>query len=121
MGDISENFSRHEFACHDYCGFDTVDYELIWVLENMRTHFGDTLVFITSGCRCLRYNTKIHGADKSFHMWGQASDIKIPGISPKQIADYLEKEYKGFYGIGRYKTFTHIDIRSKRPARWGHN
>lgn len=128
-GDISQNFSRHEFACHDYCGFDTADTDLIWVLEDLREYFnekysnrpGEIMVFISSGCRCLKYNTKIGGASKSFHMWGQASDVKVSGVSPKKVADYLESKYKGLYGIGRYKTFTHIDVRSKKPARWGKN
>ena len=120
MGDISDHFSREEFACNDHCGFNTADVELIKVLEGLRKYFGKP-VYITSGCRCLRYNTRIGGASKSLHMWGQAADIRVSGVSPWRVATYLEATYNGLYGIGRYITFTHIDIRSKGPARWGHN
>lgn len=120
MGDLSANFSRYEFACKDKCGFDTVDIELLMVLQDLRDHF-KTGVFLSSGCRCLKYNTAIRGASKSKHMHGMAADVQITNIRPKQVADYLEDKYPEYYGIGRYKSFTHIDVRSKKPARWGHN
>lgn len=120
MGDLSQDFSRYEFTCRCGCGFNTVDAELLGVLQPLRDNFND-IVHISSGCRCLTYNTQIGGASKSFHMWGQAGDIKVGGASPKQVADYLERMYKGWYGIGRYSTFTHVDVRSGKPARWGRN
>ena len=119
MGDLSKNFSRAEFSCRDKCGFDTVDVETLGVLQDLRDHFG-VGVSVTSGCRCRAYNKRIGGAKKSKHVEGRAADIQM-SISPKRVADYLEAKYKGKYGIGRYKTFTHIDTRSGGAARWGHN
>lgn len=117
MGDISEHFSRSEFACKDGCGFDTVDTETLAVVEGVRTHF-NVPVHIDSGCRCLAYNEKVGGERHSQHMLGRAADIQVEGYEPSEVQEYLLKEYSGKYGIGRYDTFTHIDTRSEGPARW---
>ena len=54
MGDLSENFSRHEFACKCGCGNDTVDAELIRVLQSVRARFGKPIRFLAllalAGC-----------------------------------------------------------------------
>jgi len=39
-------------------------------------------------------------------------------ISDDEVADFLELEYPGVYGIGRYDTRTHADARPDGPARW---
>lgn len=39
MGDISPRFNRHEFACKDGCGFNTVDIELVNNLESLADIF----------------------------------------------------------------------------------
>lgn len=117
MGDISKNFSRSEFACNcGKCGQATADVELIGVLETARAYF-NAPVFINSGHRCASYNKKVGGATNSEHLKGWASDIRVGGISPNEVADYLQAKYPGKYGIGRYATFTHIDMRPT-PARW---
>ena len=51
----SKYFKRSEFACKCGCGFDTVDYELVKVLEYIREHF-DRPLQINSGCRCATHN-----------------------------------------------------------------
>ena len=53
-------------------------------------------------------------------MNGNAADIAVKGINPKGVADYLESKYPDKYGLGRYKSFTHIDVRKNR-SRWGAN
>lgn len=116
---LSENFYRHEFACNCGCGFDTIDTETLVVIQNLRDHFG-VVVIVTSASRCVKYNKRIGGAKHSQHLVSRAVDFRIPGVSPKHAADYLEEKYKGKYGIGRYLNFTHIDTR-KVPARWGRN
>jgi uncharacterized protein YcbK (DUF882 family) len=116
MGDVSTHFSRKEFACKCGCGFDVVDAELLAALEGARQYF-DNFVRILSGCRCLSRNLEVGGSLKSQHMLGKAADVAISGVSPLEVAEYFEKLYKGRYGIGRYATFTHIDVRSS-PARW---
>ena len=54
MGDVSDNFSRSEFACKCGCGFNSVDVALLDALEQVREKFGP--VSITSGNRCPKHN-----------------------------------------------------------------
>jgi len=115
MGDLSKNFSRSEFACKCGCGFNTVDSELIRILQSFRDKIGEPIT-ISSGCRCPIYNAFILGSENSQHMKGRAADI----VTGNPIGDqqYFLKEYSKKYGIGVYDTFTHIDTRSGPKARW---
>ena len=116
MGNFSEHFSKSEFACHCGCGFDSVSPELVSVLEDVRTHF-DAPVKINSGCRCEKHNAKVGGVPNSQHVQGIAADIVVTGINNNRVADYLEGKYPDRCGIGRYSSFTHIDVRQAK-ARW---
>jgi len=121
--EFSKHFSRNEFLCNGNrkgicaCGFDTVDAELIIVLDDLREHFG-LPVHVFSGCRCPKYNKHVGGARRSQHKLGKASDVRIYGVSPRRVYDYLDKKYNDRYGLGLYKGFTHVDVRSHK-ARWG--
>ena len=116
---ISKHFRRKEFACRCNCGFDTVDVELVSVLEDLREHFCRP-VQITSGSRCPKYNRKIGGASNSQHMQGKAADISIVGIMPRDVFVYLTQKYPDRYGFGDGASFTHIDVREKK-ARWDYD
>ena len=113
----SKHFKRSEFRCKCGCGFDTVDAELLMVLDTLRFQF-DAPVTILSGCRCNNYNSKVGGATFSQHPKGRAADVVVKGVSPDDVGAYLTKQYPDQYGIGKYDTFTHIDTRNDR-ARWG--
>lgn len=111
-----KHFKRSEFICSCGCGFSTVDFELADVLDDVREHFA-VPVTVTSGCRCQAYNRRIGGAPDSEHTRGTAADIKVSGIAAATVYDYLTGKYPGKYGIGKYATWTHIDVRL-RAARW---
>lgn len=127
MGNLTRHFSRHEFACKCGCGGDTVDYGVLCILEKVRTHF-DRPINVSSGFRCTRYNKSVGGGKTSMHLFGRAADIQVEGISPDEVANFLEAKYPRDLGIGRYDTFTHVDTRSigvskkynpiPAPARW---
>ena len=118
MGDLSEHFSRVEFACNCGCGFDTVDSGTLAVLEEVRQHFNASVV-INSGCRCANWNKQVGGEPNSYHMQARAADIAVAGVPPSRVADFVENgPLKGEGGVGRYNTFTHVDTRSNGPARW---
>lgn len=123
MGDLSQHFSRSEFACHCGCGFGLggkdVSAELVRILELIRARF-DTPITILSGCRCKQHNRKVGGAPYSQHLRGRAADIRVQGVAPKTVADWLDERYPNEFGIGRYQTWTHIDVRWV-CARWGAN
>lgn len=114
---FSQNFKRSEFACRCGCGFDAVDVELLEVLEDLRQNFGRPVI-INSACRCESHNRFVKGARNSIHVRGKAADVRINDVPPAAIATYLERKYPDKYGVGRYPTFTHIDVRSDK-ARWG--
>ena len=117
MGDLSKNFSRDEFRCKcAECEQVGPPMELVEILQDVRDHFGRA-VAVHSGHRCAAYNKRVGGAPRSKHLTGDAADITVAGHTPDQVQDYLLAKYPGRYGIGRYNTFTHVDVRPG-PARW---
>lgn len=117
MGDISEHFSRSEFACKCGCGQDTVDAELLDVLERVRKHWGKSIT-INSGNRCKAYNKVIGGSKNSQHVKSRAADIVVEDMLPFHVYKLLDIWYPDKYGMGSYDTFTHIDTRTNKRARW---
>ena len=81
-------------------------------------------IYIVSGYRSPEHNKKVGGVKNSQHMLGKAADIQVEGIKPSHIAEVIRgmMQYKLIKpgGIGRYKTFTHYDIRGRR-ATWTGN
>lgn len=120
MTQLSKHFNAKEFACKCGCGLGLEDgdvsNELVDVLEGVRDHFNKPVV-INSGVRCEVHNRRVGGAAASQHLFGTAADIRIAGVLPKEVADYLQSIYPNKYGIGRYGSFTHIDVRPNK-ARW---
>lgn len=120
MTQLSKHFKAKEFACKCGCGLGLEDgdvsNELVDVLEDAREHF-DKPVVINSGVRCEVHNRRVGGAVASQHLFGTAADIRIAGVLPKEVANYLDSKYPNKYGIGRYGNFTHIDVRPNK-ARW---
>lgn len=116
-----KHFKRSEFSCNcggKYCnGFPVEpDKDLVDLLERIRDHFGAP-VTVTSGVRCKKHNTNVGGASASQHMKGTAADIKVKGVSVKNVVAYAETLLPGTGGIGTYSGFTHVDVRSKK-SRW---
>ena len=128
MGDLTKNFSKWEFECH--CKKCTISDE---VLENVKKvaeqlqilrYYVDAEVTINSAYRCLEHNRAIGSNDSSQHPKGTAVDITIQGYTPDEVVSivenmlvnpYLHSFYIG--GVGKYNSFTHLDIR-ENPARW---
>ncbi len=119
---MTKNFKRHEFSCRCGCGFNQVDYLLIVVLEDVKAFFNGASVRVNSSCRCRKYNKKVGGSKFSKHKPGifgrtRAADIVVMDHSSEEVQSYLKMRYPNRFGIGCYKTFTHIDVRIIR-ARW---
>ena len=113
---LSKNFTVKEFACSD--GTDTVFISLVLVnlLQKIRDHFGK-VVIINSAYRTEAHNKAIGGATYSQHKYGLAADIHINGVTPKEIAAYVETLMPSSGGIGIYKSFCHVDVRRVK-SRW---
>lgn len=139
---LSRNLWRHELLCKcGECGFDTADIKLIEALQAAVDHFEGVYsepcyIIITSPNRCREHNETVQYqynsnyvayTSKSQHMFGRAADFKIfiksnnHQIDPRAVATYLESQFIGKYGIGRYHNRTHFDTRSDGPARWDYS
>lgn len=122
MGDLSPHFSRAEFRCRGCtperpCArfpFDTVDAQLLGILEAVRVHFGQP-VTVTSGNRCPAHNARVGGASRSKHLTGRAADIQVRGYSSAEVAAWIDAELNAG-GLAAYPNFTHVDTRTN--GRW---
>ena len=115
---ISKNFKVKEFACKDGSDIVLVDPLLLWVLQNVRDYFGKPLN-ISSAYRTPSHNQKpsVGGSADSRHMYGMAADFSVKGVDPSEVQEYLEKIMPNTGGIGKAKTYTHVDTREEK-ARW---
>ena len=120
---LSNNFNSNELDCHGNgcCSQTLINETLVEYLQKIREHFGKPIT-ITSGYRCPTHNKRIGGATGSRHSKGDAADIVVSGVSPREVAKYAESI--GVKGVGLYETasdgyFTHIDTRTTKSFWYG--
>lgn len=113
---VSANFRVREFACQDGSDAVVIADKLVQILQGIRNHFGQP-VTINSAYRTPEHNKKVGGSATSQHLYGMAADIVVAGVDPYDVAAYAEQLMPNTGGIGRYKGFTHIDVR-KDKSRW---
>lgn len=110
----AEFFNANEFKCHDGTPIFLLHPILLEWLDELRREFGPTR--INSGFRTGAYNEKIGGSSNSRHRYGLAADVDCVEVTdPESVASWAER--KGFGGIGRYNTFTHLDVWGE-DRRW---
>jgi peptidoglycan hydrolase-like protein with peptidoglycan-binding domain len=123
--ELSNNFVSTEFDCkgNDGCCNKTlIDPKLVVYLQAIREHFGKPIT-ITSGYRCQKHNSRVGGASGSRHTKGEAADIIVSGVAPREVAKFAESI--GVKGIGCYESaadgyFVHIDTRESKFFWLGH-
>ena len=114
---VSKNFSLHEFQCtgsgqeHNHVMLDET---LLAKLQELRDRINLPII-VNSAFRCPVRNRQVGGASKSQHLYGTAVDIRVNGMTPRQLAQHAEAI--GFGGIGVYRTFVHVDVRDGK-VRW---
>jgi len=132
------HFTRKESSCECGCGFDVMDYDLVLMLEDGRTHFssiyGRVKVVSTGWNRCVSHNEEIQKkyvknyipfSSRSQHLLGKAIDhkyfymkngewIQIPS---DEVYNYYNKKYPNGCGLGKYHNRTHLDSRINK-VRW---
>jgi uncharacterized protein YcbK (DUF882 family) len=91
--------------------------KLIQALEVIREACGNKKILITSGYRSPAHNASVGGEKNSQHLYGKAADFKVQGMSASKVADVVEKLISEGRipagGVGRYKSWTHYDIRGQ--------
>lgn len=116
---VCPHFGWWEFACKDehatQAPFLCVD--LLIRLEAIRIGFGAP-VHVISGYRTPEHNRKVGGAERSYHLLGAAADIKVEGVSPLQVVEFVRSAFGPAYGgLGLYRSWAHVDCRRGR-AIW---
>ena len=121
---LSKNFKKSEFKCRDGTSvpcelMDNLN-ELVENLQIIRDYIKQPM-HIISGYRTPKYNRRIGGARKSQHMKAKAADLRVKGMTPKELREIiicLIKEGKiKTGGVGLYTSFVHYDTRGWN-ARW---
>ena len=125
---LAPNFHRLEFRCRGAtcCSNSApIALDLVYYLQQFRDHLTalrgvDTPLFVSSGFRCITYNTQREWTPHSQHTLGLAADITRP--APMNINDFhralLDWHANPFRGIGLYDWGLHLDIRAEPPAHW---
>ena len=110
---VGQHFKVKEFACKDNSQVVFIDDYLVCILDILRNQIGKP-VHINSGYRTPTRNKAVNGAKYSYHMRGMAADIRVNGMSAKEVANKLNKIVPAECGIIVYSTWVHIDTRRKK-------
>jgi uncharacterized protein YcbK (DUF882 family) len=80
---------------------------------------GNSPITVLSGTRCEAHNALVGGVSGSKHLSGEAADIVVRGLHPKEV-EVLLTEVADFShgGIGIYDSWVHVDVRKEGQARW---
>nr|DAW36836.1 MAG TPA: peptidase [Microviridae sp.] len=107
---IGQHFKVKEFACKDGSQAVFIDSHLVSILDILRNQIGKPVI-INSGYRTPTRNKAVGGAKYSYHIRGMAADIRVNGMSPKELANKLNKIVPNECGIIVYKSWVHFDTR----------
>lgn len=107
-------FKREEFRCKcggRYCsGFPAEPKEqLVKLLDAARAHFGSP-AHIISGLRCPTWNNIQGGVANSQHMYGEAADVRIDGVSADALLAFFQSQPGVRYTYKINSTNVHMDI-----------
>lgn len=115
---LARHFKVKEFACKDGSQVVFIDDYLYTILDILRHKLGKPVI-INSGYRTPEWNKKCGGAKYSYHMRGMAADIRVNGMSPKELAKELDKIIENSCGIIVYNNWVHFDVRPGKKYRKG--
>lgn len=115
---VGQYFKVKEFACKDGSQVVFIDDYLCTILDILRNKLGKPII-VTSGYRTPWWNAKCSGAKYSYHMRGMAADIKVNGMSTKELAKELDKIVPNGCGIIVYNSWVHFDVRDGKKYRKG--
>lgn len=112
--DEIEYFDRSEFKCKcggKYCnGYPAEpDERMVRIADGARRHFGKPAIVI-SGLRDPIHNRNEGGVDSSQHIYGEACDIQIPGVSADTLLNWFKSQPGVRYAYAINATNVHFDV-----------
>lgn len=107
-------FVPEEFDCKcggRYCNGRPAQMQRMAVelADRARSYFGRP-GHIVSGLRCRKHNTASGGVANSQHMYGEAVDLRIEGVSAGELLAFLQKQPEVRYAYKINSTNVHFDI-----------
>ena len=110
---VAKNFTVAEFASKDGSRVVIINPMLPEYLQKARDHFGKPMI-ITSGYRTIAHNIKVGGVSNSNHVFGNAADVYIPGVSSLDLYNYFCEISVDSCEIGIYNNFVHFAVQTKK-------
>ena len=110
---VANNFTVAEFASKDGSRVVIINLMLPEYLQKARDHFGKPMI-VTSGYRTTSHNGKVGGVSNSNHVFGNAADVYIPGVSVLDLYNYFCEIAGDSCEIGIYKSFVHFAVQPKK-------
>ena len=112
--DEIEYFTRDEFKCKcggRYCnGYPAeMQKEVVAVANRARRIFG-ARAYVISGLRCAQHNANEGGVANSQHMYGEAIDLCIEGVTADQLLAFIVAQPEIRYAYAINATNVHFDI-----------
>lgn len=112
--DDIEFFTRDEFRCKcggKHCdGYPAEPQELmVRLADRARKHFKAPAT-VVSGLRCKNHNASEGGVANSQHMYGEACDIRIKGVSGDRLLAFFKAQPEVRYTYKINSTNVHFDI-----------
>jgi zinc D-Ala-D-Ala carboxypeptidase len=125
---LSENFTYDELTRSETAarhGFDNTPNEsevdnlkrLAALLEEVKKAVGGKPVMINSGFRSKQTNDAVNSKDSSQHRLGCAADIRVPGMTPRQVVEAcIEAQVPFDQIILEFDSWTHISVTNTPDA-----
>ena len=122
MTHLTEHFSLEELTHSDAAvrhGWDNIPNgdeianltRLAQLLEQVKKAVGGKPVMINSGFRSKQVNDSVGSKDSSQHRLGCAADIRVPGMTPRQVVDACIAAKVPFDQIIlEFDAWTHISV-----------
>ena len=87
---------------------------IFYVLQPLRDKLGKPMI-ITSGFRSKKVNELVGGVSNSQHLYGQACDFVVNGMTPAQVVEFVKNSGIEFDQLIDEGSWTHISFNK------GHN
>lgn len=90
---------------------------IYYTLQPLRDKLGKPIV-VTSGFRSVKVNQLVGGVSNSQHLYGQACDFVVNGMTPAQVVEFVKKSGVEFdQCLNEYNQWTHISHNKKHNRK----